>query len=117
MVHLIARNSDRRHSSSQSLYSVLEVRMLVNRRLPYWMYNVWLPLFWFTGISFSSLLIEVTWIAFRLSITLSMLLTQVTYRFAIMDRLPEVRNCGLCLRLSAVHSSDACCPLTARCHT
>ena len=49
----------------------------------YWFWNVSLPLFFFTGISFSSFAVEVTMLGDRLAITITILLTLVAYRFAI----------------------------------
>ena len=62
----------------------------------YWFLNVSLPLFFFTGISFASLAVEVTLLADRLAITITILLTLVSYRFAIMDRLPNVDDLVRC---------------------
>lgn len=89
-LHLLNHETDPAHSSSGTTYSLLEVQMHVRRRLVFWTWNVWLPLFWFTGLSFSCFLSEVTNVAARLSITLAILLTLVSYRFSIMDKLPSV---------------------------
>ena len=49
-----------------------------------------LPLFQFTLLSFASMLGEITWLDTRLSITLTMLLTKVSYRFSMDEVLPRI---------------------------
>ena len=89
-VHLINRESDPKHSSSMTTYSYLEIQMHVRRKLSFWVWNVWLPLFMVTGLSFGAFLVETTQTAARLSITLTILLTLVSYRFSIMSKLPKI---------------------------
>ncbi len=45
--------------------------------------NVWLPLFFFTGVSFASFAVEVTALSNRLSVCITILLTLVAYRFSM----------------------------------
>lgn len=69
--------------------------MHVRRRLSFWVWNVWLPLFNVTGLCFGSFLVETTQTAARLSITLTILLTLVSYRFSIMVRSAHKRRARL----------------------
>ena len=52
-------------------YSYLEIQMHVRRKLSFWVWNVWLPLFMVTGLSFGCFLVETTQTAARLSISLT----------------------------------------------
>lgn len=81
------------HSSQSSTGKArpsLRMELAILRRPAYWWVNVQLPLFCFTGLSFSLFAVEVTALAARLTISLTLLLILVAYRFAIMDALPRV---------------------------
>ena len=114
-VHLLSHTSDPRHSGRGRVYSRLDVTMRVRRKLQFWIWNFWLPLFQFTLLSFASMLVEITWLDARLSITLTMLVTkarrsfillalpltlrcvpQVGYRFSMDEVLPRISYSTVC---------------------
>jgi hypothetical protein len=90
MLHMMPQQWDSSNSSSGVTRGTLDITMCVRRRAGFWAYNVWVPLFCFTGISLSSFAVDVESLSDRLAITITILLTLVAYRFAIMDRLPSV---------------------------
>ena len=115
-VHLINRESDPKHSSSMTTYSYLEIQMHVRRKLSFWVWNVWLPLFMVTGLSFGAFLVETTQTAARLSITLTILLTLVSYRFSIMSKLPKIDYLTRLDVRALVHSFFCLLVLTCLCY-
>ena len=113
-VHLLSRTSDPRHSGRGRVYSRLDVQLRVRRKLSFWLWNLWLPLFQFTLMSFASMLVEITWFDARLSITLTMLLTKVSYRFSMDEVLPRISYLTLidkyyllCIAVSSVLTVQA----------
>ena len=113
-VHLLSRTSDPRHSGRGRVYSRLDVQLRVRRKLQFWLWNLWLPLFQFTLLSFASMLVEITWFDARLSITLTMLLTKVSYRFSMDEVLPRISYLTLvdkyyllCIAISSILTVQA----------
>ena len=95
MLHMMTMQKSASNSSSGVTRATLHIELCIRRLPAYWFWNVSLPLFFFTGISFASFAVEVTALADRLSITITILLTLVAYRFAIVDRLPNVDHLTL----------------------
>jgi hypothetical protein len=71
--------------------------------------NVWLPLFFFTGVSFASFAVEVTALSNRLSVCITILLTLVAYRFSMCVASERCDACFLSLtRLCSVAAWTSC---------
>jgi hypothetical protein len=92
ILHMHPRSSRKEESGSGTARPCLRVQMRVRRSPIFWALNVWLPLFCFTGVSFASFAVEVTALSNRLSITITLWLVLVAYRFTLMDNLPKT-NC------------------------
>ena len=87
-LHAIFKNA--KHSGSSTPRCALDIDIHIRRRALFWLLNVWFPLCTFTGLSFCSFAVEVTYLSGRLAITLTILLTLVAYRFAMMNTLPRI---------------------------
>jgi hypothetical protein len=92
ILHMHPLSSRKEESGSGTSRPCLRVQMRVRRSPLFWALNVWMPLFCFTGVSFASFAVEVTALANRLSITITLWLVLVAYRFTLMDNLPKT-NC------------------------
>jgi hypothetical protein len=80
----------KKESSSATPRCALNIDVHIRRRSLFWLLNVWFPICTFTGLSFCSFVVEVTNVTARLAITLTILLTLVAYRFAMMNTLPRI---------------------------
>lgn len=77
-------------SAAHLQYSLLSIAVHVDRKSSYWMLNVVLPMAIITGCAFASFVVPQADIADRCSITLTMLLAQVAYKYLIGEKLPNL---------------------------
>ncbi len=82
LLHMMPLLNAAADSSTGVVRGTLRVEMRIRRKPGYWFLNVWAPLFFFTGISFAAFAVEVTALANRLAISITILLVLVAYRFA-----------------------------------
>ncbi|KAL1496851.1 hypothetical protein AB1Y20_014437 [Prymnesium parvum] len=82
--------SDPAESSSLKTYSRLLIVMRVNRYLGYWLFNVIAPLFILTSSLFASYAFEPEELEARTSITVTMLLSMVAFKYVISEQLPSI---------------------------
>ena len=90
IIRLHAVFKSKRQSSSATPRCALDIDIYIRRRPIFWLINLWFPLFTFTGLSFTAFAVEVTNLPGRLGITLTILLTLVAYRFAMMTTIPRI---------------------------
>jgi hypothetical protein len=92
LLHMMPLLNAAADSSTGVVRGTLRVEMRIRRKPGYWFLNVWAPLFFFTGISFAAFAVEVTALANRLAISITILLVLVAYRFA--SALPFMCMCA-----------------------
>ena len=77
-------------SASLRQYPTLSMAVVVTRKVGYWAFNVVLPLYLITSVSCASFAVPPEEVADRCSITMTMMLTTVAYKYLISDRLPTI---------------------------
>jgi succinate dehydrogenase/fumarate reductase cytochrome b subunit len=77
-------------SASLRQYPTLSMAAVVHRKIGYWVYNVVIPLYLITAVSCASFAVPPEDVADRCSITMTMMLTTVAYKYLISDRLPTI---------------------------
>ena len=82
--------SDHRESSMKVRYSRLLIEMVVYRKPWFWFYNVILPNFLIMLVMIASYAEDVSNFEGRCSITVTVLLALVAFRYVISDRTPEI---------------------------
>jgi hypothetical protein len=100
--------------------SELEIDLVVQRRYRYYLWKVFLPLFAMVAIAYSAFWIKVSDYYTQISITLTAILTEIAFLFAISSSLPKVPyltfidafflvsfgfSCACIVELVAVHQS------------
>jgi len=83
-------NTPKESSASFKVYPTIRIVAHVHRQAGYYLWNVLLPLFVFTSILFCSFVVPPEDFADRTSVTLTMLLTKVAFKFIIADKLPKI---------------------------
>jgi Neurotransmitter-gated ion-channel ligand binding domain len=101
--------------------SELEIDVVVQRRYRYYIWKVFLPLFAMVAIAYSAFWIKTSDYYTQISITLTAILTEIAFLFAISSSLPKVPyltfidafflmsfafSCACILELVAVHQSQ-----------
>ena len=77
-------------SASSTQYIELKVECLLKRRSSYYMWNIVFIDFALVLTSFSVLLIPASELADRMSISLTLLLTAVAFKFVVSEKLPSI---------------------------
>ena len=77
-------------SAQKHTYSLLRMEIFVKRRVAYWGFNVVVPLSIITGAAFASYFVPQGDLADRCSITTTMLLAQVAYKYLVAEKLPNL---------------------------
>lgn len=77
-------------SAEQHVYSMLLVALRVDRNSWYWSLNVLLPLFIITTCTLASWSVPANELADRCSITLTMLLAMVGFKYIVGEKLPNI---------------------------
>ena len=77
-------------SAENTVYSMLLVAMRVDRNSWYWSLNVLLPLFIITTCTLASWSVPANELADRCSITLTMLLAMVGFKYIVGEKLPNI---------------------------
>jgi hypothetical protein len=90
----LLRFDEGRTNSAQSAqgfeYSLLTARLHLERHASYWVMNVVFPLMLITGCSVGSFVVDQKALADRCSITLTLLLAQVAYKYLVAEKLPKL---------------------------
>lgn len=94
------RETNWKSSSSNTVYPELEIQIWCRRKYMFWFYNIILPVTLFTLVAFVACLEDGENLADRCSITLTVLLTNVAYKYMIADKLPSVNYLTLIDRYS-----------------
>jgi hypothetical protein len=71
-------------------YSLLRARLRLERHAIYWVMNVVFPLMLITGCTVGSFVVDQADLADRCSITLTLLLAQVAYKYIVAEKLPKL---------------------------
>ena len=82
--------TDSTESASGVQYSVLDASVCVTRRAGFWVMNVVFPIFLITLTNAASYTVPPTEVADRCSISLTLMLTTVAYKYIIADKLPAI---------------------------
>lgn len=82
--------TDPTESASGKQYPMLHLKMCVERRLGYWIFNIVLPLFFITTVSLISFAVPPEDVADRAGITLTVMLTLVAFKYSVADKLPQI---------------------------
>jgi hypothetical protein len=116
------QGAGRRHTigTTRKTISELEIDVVVQRRYRYYIWKVFLPLFAMVAIAYSAFWIKVGDYYTQISITLTAILTEIAFLFAISTSLPKVPyltfidafflvsfgfSCACIVELVAVHQS------------
>ena len=89
-VHFFEGRTKPFESSNFLSYPQLVISLSVDRLASYWLLNVVLPMAIITGCSFASYVVPTSDLADRCSITLTMLLAQVAYKYLVAEKLPTI---------------------------
>jgi len=89
-VKMVQSVTDVTESASGAQYSVLEASVCVTRRAGFWVMNVVFPIFLITLTNAASYTVPPTDVADRCSISLTLMLTTVAYKYIIADKLPAI---------------------------
>jgi hypothetical protein len=117
------RGAERRHAIARTgkEISELEIDVVVQRRYRYYIWKVFLPLLAMVAIAYSAFWIKMSDYYTQISITLTAILTEIAFLFAISSSLPKVPyltfidafflvsftfSCGCIVELVAVHQSQ-----------
>ena len=68
-------------------FALMDVRCLVRRRWSYQFWNIYIPICLLTTMTFASFLIPVGDVADRLSVTLTLVLTSVAFKYVVAQEL------------------------------
>jgi len=82
--------SDPGDSMSGAQYSVLRAEMSIKRLGSYYFWNIVLPMFALVTLSFTSFQVTSDQASNRLSISLTLLLTAVAFKYVVSEKLPNV---------------------------
>jgi len=85
-----ATHSDPMASSSGNIYPIFNCYVYIARKPGYFIWNVALPIFFLSILATTSWAVDVEDVADRLSISLTVLLAVVAYKFVIQSLLPEL---------------------------
>jgi hypothetical protein len=85
-----AGRSNPASSASLRCYPELLISAVVSRRLGYWWSNVILPIFIISSTTCAAFAVPAEEVADRCSITLTILLTTVAYKYVVVEKLPEI---------------------------
>eukprot|EP00808_Paulinella_micropora_P011255 g7706.t1 len=77
-------------SASNRQYPILRISAVIRRKYQFWGWNVVLPLFLLTSTSSACLAVPQNNVGDRTSITLTMMLTTVAYKYLIAGNLPNI---------------------------
>jgi len=77
-------------SASCLTYPLLKMKLSVERKCSYWVLNVVIPLFFIVCCSVVSYVLPPQDLADRLSVSLTLLLTMIAFKFIIADKLPPI---------------------------
>ncbi|KAJ8036459.1 Neuronal acetylcholine receptor subunit alpha-9-II [Holothuria leucospilota] len=90
--HVIAHSveEDRAKTGSHRQYPIYHITTHVQRKPAYYMWNVALVIFLILGLSFTSFSVEADAPADRLSVTVTLLLTAVAFKFVVSSSLPTI---------------------------
>jgi hypothetical protein len=119
---LAIRGAEQRHAIAATgrAISELEIDLVVQRRYRYYLWKVFLPLFAMVAIAYSAFWIKTSDYYTQISITLTAILTEIAFLFAISSSLPKVPyltfidafflmsfafSCGCIVELVVVHQS------------
>ena len=89
-VRFTSKYTDRTESLSDMQYSLLVVSVRIDRRMGYWGWNVIMPMFIVTTLLFTSFAVDPDSFHDRCSITLTLLLAMVAFKFIIAEKLPRI---------------------------
>lgn len=89
-VKMVQSVTDVTESASGTQYSVLDASVCVTRRAGFWVMNVVFPIFLITLTNAASYTVPPTDVADRCSISLTLMLTTVAYKYIIADKLPAI---------------------------
>lgn len=90
---ILGLNGSQRRSAigrTNKQISELEIDLLVKRRYRYYLWKVFLPLLLMVGIAYSAFWIKIDDYYTQISITLTAILTEIAFLFAISNSLPKV---------------------------
>ena len=82
--------SDSASSASHRNYPELSISSVVTRRLGYWWWNVIIPIFLISSTTCAAFAVPAEDVADRCSVTLTILLTTVAYKYVVVEKLPEI---------------------------
>jgi hypothetical protein len=77
-------------------FHTLEIRFLAKRRISFHAWNVFFPVFLLTAMQFSVFAVDVGEVADRLSVTLTLVLASVAYKYVVSQNLPNISYLTLC---------------------
>lgn len=77
-------------SATGCVYPLLRISMHIDRKAGYWVLNVIIPMFIITSALFLSWSVPVTDLADRCSITLTLLLAMVAFKYIVAEKLPPI---------------------------
>jgi hypothetical protein len=77
-------------SATKVGYPLLDMKLIIVRKCTYWTLNVVLPLFFMVCCSLVSFVLPPEDVPNRLSVSLTMMLTMIAFKFIVTDKLPPV---------------------------
>jgi hypothetical protein len=77
-------------------YASMSVDFVATRKFPYHIFNIYFPLFLLTGMLFCSFAVDPSEAADRLSLTLTVVLASVAYKYIVSQDLPRISYLTLC---------------------
>lgn len=77
-------------------FALMDVRCLVRRRWSYQFWNIYIPICLLTTMTFASFLIPVGDVADRLSVTLTLVLASVAFKYVVAQELPRISYLTSC---------------------
>src|SRR5215471_8755526 len=87
---LKATEQRRKLGKTGNYVSEIEIDLVVQRRYRYYVWKVFLPLLFMVAIAYSAFWIKITDYYTQISITLTAILTEIAFLFAISGSLPKV---------------------------
>ncbi|XP_077995614.1 cys-loop ligand-gated ion channel-like isoform X2 [Glandiceps talaboti] len=98
--HVFSRpvDEDREMTGSHRKYPLYHITTHVSRRIGYYLWNVALIMFLIVGMSFASFSVDPAEPADRLSVTLTLLLTSVAFKFVVSQSLPTISYLTILVR-------------------
>ncbi|PIK52444.1 putative gamma-aminobutyric acid receptor subunit gamma-2 isoform X2 [Apostichopus japonicus] len=90
--HVLAHavEEDRAKTGSHRQYPIYHISTHVQRQSMYYLWNIALVIFLILGLSFTSFSVEASAPADRLSVTVTLLLTAVAFKFVVSSNLPTI---------------------------